>query len=347
MASDALKKLQASLKEQDKGRNGGSRYSGGDNASYAFWNIPEGQSATLRFLPDKDQDNITFWRKRLTFKLQFSGVVGGQYPTSAPVTVTVPCMEMWGETCPILREVRPWWKEGGKEELARQYWTKKSYIYQGFVVNSPFEEENKPESPIRRFLINPSIHEIIENSLKNPEFEDMPTDFVGGRDFVVRKTKKDKYANYGTSQWSFKTRTLSQAEQDAIGEHGLYDLKEFLGRKPDSDEVDAIRALFHDSLEGNPFDAEAYGKWYRPFGSRNEDGESRVAASPPPAAPRAAPVATRTVAVPVAPAATPADDEDESVVEAEAQDAAPAAPASNSSRDTNAILARLRKQAGR
>ena len=29
-----------------------------DNAVYPFWNIAEGQSTTLRFLPDNDPDNI-------------------------------------------------------------------------------------------------------------------------------------------------------------------------------------------------------------------------------------------------------------------------------------------------
>jgi hypothetical protein len=280
MSKNTLEAIRAKLKEAKTRGGSGSRSNGGDNASYAFWNIPDNQTATVRFLPDKDPENTFFWRRREVIKLPFEGAVGGQYPTTQRVIVNVPCVEMWGEQCPILREVRIWWKDPAKEELARAYWKKKSYIYQGFVGTSPFEEEEKPENPIRRFLINPSIHDIIEKSLMDAEMEDAPTDYVGGRDFVIRKSRKDKYANYGTSSWSFKTRTLSADEMGAIDNHGLFDLKEFLGRKPDADEMDAIKALFEASKAGDPFDSDSFGKWYRAFGGRNEDGESRVSATP-------------------------------------------------------------------
>src|SRR5206468_1008631 len=147
--------------------------------------------------------------------------------------VQVPCVDMFGDTCPITAHIRPWWKDDSKKDLARVYYKKKSFLFQGFVVNTPFEEQNTPENPIRRFVINPSIYEIIKNSLMNPEMEDLPTDYVGGRDFKLTKTKKGEYANYSTSQWSFKTRSLSEAELAAIEQYGLFNLKDFLGNRPD------------------------------------------------------------------------------------------------------------------
>lgn len=263
--------IRAKLLEQESKKRGGGSGSGGDNASYAFWNIPEGSSALVRFLPDGDPDNTFFWVKREIIRLPFQGVVGGEYPTEREVTVTVPCADMFGMTCPIIAETRPWWRDPKKEDLARKYYKKKSYIFQGFVVQSPFEEQNVPENPIRRFVINQSIYDIIKDSLMDPEMDDLPIDYVGGRDFRITKTKKGDYANYTTSTWSLKTRSLTESEHNAIAQHGLFNLKDYLGRRPDSDELEAIKAMFHASLAGEPYDMDAFGQYFRPYGGRDDD----------------------------------------------------------------------------
>lgn len=265
--------MEALKAQKEKGQRGNkTQSSGGDNASYAFWNIDFGASATIRFLPDKDPNNTFFWVNREVIKLPFDGVEGGDYPTNKEVTVTVPCMDMFGEQCPIIQATRPMWKDPAKEATARLYWKKKSYIFQGFVVQSPFEENPLPDNPIRRFMINPSIFEIIEKSLLDPEMEDMPTDYVGGVDFRIRKTKKGDYANYSTSEWSRKTRSLNEDENAAIEQHGLWNLADYRGPKPDADGVAMIKAMFEDSLAGRPFDYASYGSVYRPFSDRNDGG---------------------------------------------------------------------------
>lgn len=296
------------LAMKSKGRSSGSSSNGGDNASYPFWNIPEDTSATVRFLPDNDPDNTFFWVNREVIRMPFQGVVGGENPTDRDVTVTVPCVEMFGMTCPVISATRPWWKDPAKEALARQYWKKKSYIFQGFVVNSPFVEDNVPENPIRRFVLNPSVYEIVEKALINPEMEDIPTDYLAGRDFKITKGRQGQWASYTTSSWSFKTRSLSETENAAIQKFGLFDLKQFLGRKPDSDELEAIKAMFEASVAGEPFDVDSFGKYYRPYGSRDDAGEAVSArATAAAAAPRAAapaPRATETVTEAAAPAAS-------------------------------------------
>jgi gp32-like DNA binding protein len=258
-----MQQIQAKLLEESKKTERGASF--GDNASFPFWNIPEGSTATIRFLPDGNSNNTFFWVEKQNIKLKFQGVVGDH---DREITISVPCVEMFGDTCPILAETRPWWKDPAKETLARQYWKKKSYLFQGFVVSSPDGVETEvPANPIRRFVINPSIYEIIKNSLMNPEMEDMPADYEGGRDFKLTKTKKGEYANYTTSQWSFKTRSLGEAERIAIEQFGLFNLEEFRGRRPDAEERDVIKSMFHDSLAGQPFDLVSYGKFYRPYGT--------------------------------------------------------------------------------
>ena len=91
----SLAEIRAKLKEQEA-NTGGNRGQQGPNPIYPFWNIKEGESATMRFLPDGDQDNTFFWKERLMIKLPFAGVKGET--DSRPVQVQVPCMEMYGET---------------------------------------------------------------------------------------------------------------------------------------------------------------------------------------------------------------------------------------------------------
>lgn len=321
-----LAEIQAKLLEQAKGN--AERPAGtptGDNASFPFWNTPEGQSSVIRFLPDGDADNTFFWQERQIIKLPFQGVTGRD---DQPCEVQVPCVDMFGDQCPITAAIRPWWKDESKKDLARVYYKKRSYLFQGFVVNSAFEEPTTPENPIRRFIINPSIYEIIKNSLMNPEMEDLPTDYVGGRDFKLTKTKKGDYANYGTSQWSFKVRGLNADELGAIEQHGLWNLKEFLGNRPDRDGIEMIRAMFEDSLAGRPFDTASYGSVYRASGSFNKGG----AAAPAAAAPSRAPLG----------GSRQDDDEAESYTPAARQEAPAAAPAGGAKPNAQDILARIK-----
>ena len=125
-----LQEIRAKLQQssQQSGSNGG------DNQIYAHWNIQENQPTTIRFLPDGDNSNTFFWIERAMIKLPFAGVKGEV--NSKPITVQIPCMEMWNETCPVLTEVRPWFKDKSLEEMGRKYWKKKSYLFQGFVVDS-------------------------------------------------------------------------------------------------------------------------------------------------------------------------------------------------------------------
>ena len=196
----------------------------GDKAIYPFWNIDEGTSTVLRFLPDGDPNNTFFWVERQMIRLTFPGVVGGE---QKPVTVQVPCMEMWGETCPVLTEVRPWFKDASLEDMGRKYWKKRSYIFQGFVNENPLNEE-APDNPIRRFVIGPQIFNIIKSALMDPEMENLPTDYVNGTDFRLSKTTKGQYADYSTSKWARKETALSEEQLAAIDTNGLYNLNDFL-----------------------------------------------------------------------------------------------------------------------
>jgi hypothetical protein len=273
----SLAEIRAKLKEQETRAGGNAQSSGGgDNAIYPFWNIKEGESATFRFLPDGDTENTFFWKERLMIKLPFAGVKGET--DSRPVQVQVPCMEMYGEACPILQEVRGWFKDPSLEDMGRKYWKKRSYIFQGFVTENPLQED-KPENPIRRFIIGPQIFQIVKAALMDPDMEELPTDFTAGVDFRLNKTSKGGYADYGTSNWARRERPLSDAEMLAIQTHGLYNMNDFLPKKPDATAVQVIKEMFEASVDGEAYDADRWSNYFRPAGVAARTGDPTKAAS--------------------------------------------------------------------
>ena len=310
----SLAEIRAKLLEQEtRGNNRNQSQGGGDNAIFAFWNIPEGQSATLRFLPDGDDTNTYFWRERQMIRIPFSGVAGGD--EHKPVTVTVPCMEMWGETCPVHAEIRPWFKDPAMEDMGRKYWKKRSYLFQGFVVDSPLQEDSTPENPIRRFIINPSIFNIIKQALMDPDFPEIPTDYEQGTDFRLTKTQKGQYADYSTSNWARRERGLTEDERNAVATHGLHNLNDYMPKKPNAEELNAIFEMFEASVDGQLYDPARFGQYYRPAGVQidTSNAGSPSPAPAPTATPTPAPVAEASPEPQPAPqpAAAPAADNGE------------------------------------
>ena len=299
----SLAEIRAKLKEQES-RTGGNS-SGGDNAIYPFWNMQEGQTSVMRFLPDGDESNTFFWKERLMIKLPFSGIKGDT--GSKPCQVQIPCMEMYGETCDILNEVRGWFKDPSLEDMGRKYWKKRSYIFQGFVTENPLGEDSTPENPIRRFIIGPQIFQIIKQALMDPDMEELPTDYTAGVDFRLNKTSKGGYADYSTSNWARRERPLSDVEMKAIETNGLYNLNDFLPKKPGEVEVKVMQEMFEASVDGEAFDADRWGQYFRPAGmaARTGDPVTPAATTPTPApAPEATPAPVAETAP--APEATPA-----------------------------------------
>jgi hypothetical protein len=332
----SLAEIRAKLKEQEAGASGNRQSGGGDNAIYPFWNMKEGESSTLRFLPDGNTDNTFFWAERLVIKLPFAGVKG--QTDSRPVQVQVPCMEMYGESCNILQEVRGWFKDPSLEDMGRKYWKKRSYIFQGFVVDNPIADDQAPENPIRRFIIGPQIFNIIKQALMDPDMEELPTDYTAGVDFRLNKTSKGGYADYSTSNWARRERPLDDAQMAAVNAHGLYNLSDFLPKKPGDVELKVMSEMFEASVDGEAFDMDRWGQYFRPAGMAQRTGDPQRAASPnATAVSQSAPVA------PAAPAPTPTP-EAAPVAPAPVAEAPAAAPTEGG--NANDILAMIRARQG-
>jgi len=237
-------------------------------------------------------------------------------------------MEMYGKTCPILTEVRPWFKDKSMEDMGRKYWKKKSYIFQGFVTQNPLNEDATPENPIRRFIIGPQIFNIIRAALLDPEMEELPTDYVKGVDFRITKTSKGGYADYSTSKWSRRERPLDEAERAAIDKNSLHNLSDFRPKEPTDAEVKIIKELFEKSVDGEAYDLEKYGQYFRPAGMAAMTGNRTPVASAPATA-----TTTETKAETVVEAAKPAE-----------STPAPAQPNTDSAKRAEDILKLIRSR---
>ena len=321
-----LAEIRAKLKASENKGSDNNR-TGGDNSIYAFWNLKEGDESVLRFLPDGNADNTFFWVERAMIKLPFAGIKGES--ESKPTIVQVPCVEMYGDTCPILSEVRAWFKDPALEDMGRKYWKKRSYIFQGFVVEDGLKEKETPANPIRRFIIGPQIFTSIRAALVDPELEDLPTDFVHGIDYRMKKGSKGGYADYSTSSWGRRERPLSDEEQAAIKQHGLFNLNDFLPKKPTEIELKVMKEMFEASVDGEPYDMERWGQYFKPAGMSQNTGDPQKSSTP-----KASP----------APAASH-DDEDDTPAPAAKAAPAPTAPAAEGG-DSRAqdILAMIRNR---
>lgn len=338
MSASQLEQLRQQLKENSTTsaptRSG---TGGGDNALFRFWDAKVGETSTVRFLGDgTDEDNLFFWVERRVINLQFDGIIGRADYAGKDVTVSVPCMKMYGREnrCPILEETNKYWKTN-LEEVARRYWPKRTYLMQGFVRQIPDwipgKEDKAPENPIRRFSINQSLFKIMEQQIFDPDMVNMPNHYENGTDFRFIKTSQGEFANYQSSSFARRESSLTDQEREAIDKYGLFDLRQFRPARPSEEGIAVIEEMFRASLEGLPYDPQ-WAEFYRPFGVDIDQGsrsQVQVPSTPTPA-PSATPTQSATQSTTV---------ETPSVADSTPTDSTPAA----SSSATDA-LARLRSE---
>ena len=327
-----LAEIRAKLLAQENKSQDNSNQSRGTDAIYPFWNMDNDSTAVIRFLPDDSPDNVFFWRERQVIKIPFAGVAGGE---QKPLLVQVPCVEMWGDTCPVHAEIRPWFKDPSMEDLGRKYWKKRSYIFQGFVVTDPMNED-APDNPIRRFVIGPQIFKLLKSALMDPDMENLPTDYDAGTDFRLVKTQKGQYADYSTSNWARKERSLNESERQAIETNGLFDLNEFMPKRPSQDELRVIMEMFEASVDGELYDPMRWGNFYRPYGMDVPEGADTNGGSSAPSVQASEKVA--------APAVKPAETSAPAPAPEPAAVEPAAAEASSSGTDASDILAMIRNR---
>jgi hypothetical protein len=94
----------------------------------------------------------------------------------------------------------------------------------------------------------------------------LPTDYLRGVDFRIVKTSKGGYADYSTSNWARRERALTEEENAAVKQYGPFNLKDFLPKKPGEVELKVMKEMFEASVDGEAFDMERWGQYFKPAG---------------------------------------------------------------------------------
>ena len=114
----------------------------------------------------------------------------------------------------------------------------------------------------------------------DPDMEELPTDYTAGVDFRLNKTSKGGYADYSTSNWARRDRPLTDVEMKAIETHGLFNLSDFLPKKPTEVEIKVMQDMFEASVDGEAYDPDRWSNYFRPSGMAARTGDPTKAASP-------------------------------------------------------------------
>jgi hypothetical protein len=126
---------------------------------------------------------------------------------------------------------------------------------------------------------------------------------------------------------------LTEAEQAAIESHGLFNLSDFLPKKPGEAELRIMKEMFEASVDGQPYDNERWGNYFRPWGLDAPSGSQTESAALPV---RTAPVAATNL---------PAWEDDVAAAEASFTSAPVVVPAASASSDkAQDILAMIRSR---
>lgn len=203
------------------------------NNYYPFWLMKNGQKAVVRFLPDRDEENV---RGFLVEKVFHNLVINGQKKN-------VPCLSMYEEDCPICKVSQDYYKH--KDEVnGKKYWRKKQYIAQALVVEDPLPADETTgethESKVRYLALGYQLYNIIKEAFASDELENVPYDFTEGYDFVIKKSEQGQYSTYVVgSKFLSKPRSLTE-EELAIVEEGMIELSSLLPKNPGEERVQSF-----------------------------------------------------------------------------------------------------------
>ena len=194
---------------------------------YPFWKMELDQTALVRFLPDQDDNNpMGFVVENLSHKLNVNGK-----------DRTVPCLKMYGESCPCCELSRKYYDEKD-EKMGLKFWRRQEFIGQLLVLNSPFEYPHTDEdNPVRMVMLGPKIFKLIQAAFASGDLEENPTDFTNGYDFRFTKSKQGQWADYTLSKFVPKQ---SPVPANLLDRMELNNLADYRTRKIDRATMEAM-----------------------------------------------------------------------------------------------------------
>lgn len=267
-------------KNSDDGGSRGGRY-------YPLGKVEIDQSVTFRFLPDKNPDNPAGFLKEI---VQHNLMING-------AEKRVPCLEMWGETCPVCEQAKQYFNANQKA-AGSALWKKRNYLAQVLVIDDPLKLEIDPANPVRILSVGTQVLNIIKEAIISGEIETDPDAYVGGHNFIVKKTKGGAKPNGDGFFPTYNIGTRFTSKPSDVPEElrelidaSLIDLGDMMPNKPD---VASITADLQACLGASsaPPRAQAARSAPEPAAASSNDDDDR--APFPDSAPAATPVQSST-----------------------------------------------------
>lgn len=220
------------------------------NNYFNFWNMQTDETATVRFVPDKNPDNpYQFMVEKHMHELTINGQKR-----------RVPCLKMYGDECPICKVSSGYYKEGDKVN-GLKYYRKKSYIAQALIIKDPLPADpitkKNSEGELRYLSITSQIFKVIQEAFESGDLDDVPYKFKGGYNFIIKKTVQgEDKANYivGT-KFQAKQSDLTDDQIELI-EDKMVDLQTLLPQKP---AIEKVEAMLQAALTGQDYTDETRG----------------------------------------------------------------------------------------
>lgn len=219
---------------------------GRPNNYYPFWNLKPGEQATVRLLPDKNEDNpFDFYVEKLTHTL----IINGEQKT-------VPCLKMYGEECPICKVSSSFYKS--KDEISgKKYWRKKQHVIQALILEDPLPPEQDTgenhTGKVRFLSLGYQLYSIIREAMESGELDVVPYAYEGGYNFIIKKTQQGDYPTYTVgSKFARKPTDLTDEEIEFVEEH-MVDLATLLPARPD---IDKVNEMLEAALTGAEYQDE-------------------------------------------------------------------------------------------
>jgi len=217
--------------------------SSGNNNYYPFWEMAIGNVAKIRFLPDLNEDNpLGFLVKKMYHEL----VINGEKKKVA-------CLKQYDPTneCPICKAAAAYYKSEGKDSPnGKKYYRKLQYLAQVLILEDPITPNTETgetyKNTVKYVQLGTKIYDCIKDAFESGEFDEMPIEYNGGTNFIIKKTQSGDYADYSRSKFENKPSNLDKNTIELVTS-SLVDLTSLLPANPGYEKVEA---MFHAALNG-------------------------------------------------------------------------------------------------
>lgn len=232
MSKPQLADLKKRFQEQKEKTTTNNSQSNGDY--YAFWNIAEDESAIMRTLPIANQKGAMPVLEKDHHKISIEGK-----------DETIPCLAMYGETCPICELSRKYYKLKDEEsqKMGKYYYRNRSYLFSAYIKKDPLpadaETKETAEGKVKVVQFGNQLYKkynaSLETLVKNDEIDDVPWSLTDGLDFNIVKKMGPKWAEWDLSSDFARRSTPLPAE--FIESFEPVDLTKFLPANPGLEKV--------------------------------------------------------------------------------------------------------------